>query len=62
MAGGRCIACSIHATLTDKGTQGTQVNPSRSDGSGVPHLALEVPLKLGCRIGYTVQFSLQVVT
>jgi hypothetical protein len=54
----RRVACSIHVALTDKGDQSTQVNPSRSDGSGVPCLAIGALLKLGCRVGNTEQFGL----
>jgi hypothetical protein len=32
----RLVAWSIRVTLSDKGAQSTQINPSRSDGSGVP--------------------------
>ena len=58
VGGVRWIACSIHVTLTDKGAQSTQVNPSRSNGSGVPYFALGVLLKQGCRVGHTGQFDL----
>ena len=37
----RRVSCSIHVALTDKGAQSTQVNPSRSDGPGVPASPLE---------------------
>ena len=53
----RLVAWSIHVTLSDKGAQSTQINPSRSDGSGVPYFAIEVLLKLACGVGHTGQFG-----
>jgi hypothetical protein len=57
----RLAACSIHVTLSDKGAQSTQINPSRSDGSSVPYFAIGVLLKLCCGVGHTRQFGLEFV-
>jgi hypothetical protein len=45
--------------LTDTGTQGTQVNASRSHALDVPYFTIGVPLKLDRSVEGTRKFGLQ---
>ena len=53
----RRVASSIHVALIDERDQGTKVNPSRSDGSGVLCVTIRAFLKLGRSVGHTGQFG-----